>query len=162
VTARLHPSTTAEQTAWLNVTAWQGGGVVLSKLERRGAGTYRSAEPVPIHGDWKANIRFQDGREIAAVPVYAPEDSAIPVPARDHFARAVVPDKDTLQREQKQDVPGWLWPAASLIVLAIALGFVAILSWGAARVSRAIGPVPVRPQRRRVLVGPPRPLGGAS
>jgi len=166
VTARFHPPNTADQPAWLNVTAWQGGGLVLSKLERGSAGTYRSAEPVPIDADWKANIRFQDGREIAAVPVYAPEDSAIPVPevpARDHFNRAVVPDKDTLQREQKQDVPGWLWPAASLIVLAIALGFVAILSWGAARVSRAIGPSPSPPakrERRPGLVSGPDPLRG--
>ncbi len=168
VAVRVRPASAIADPAWLTVTAWQGGGLVVSKLERVARGSYRTAEPIPISGDWKANLRVQDGRTIAAVPIYAPRDAAIPVPevpARTHLRRPFVADKDTLQRETRKDVPGWLWPAASLVVLAIALGFVAILSWGAARVSRALGaPTPPAPrrERRRPLVGPPTPVGGAS
>jgi hypothetical protein len=167
-TVHVRPADAIDEPAWLNVTAWQGGDLVISKLDRVSEGTYRSAEPFPITGDWKANVRVQDGRTIAAVPIYAPKDSAVPVaevPARAHLDRAFVPDKDTLQREANKDAPGWLWTAASLVVLAIALGFIAILSWGAARVSRAIAPPtppPSRHERRPGLVGPPSPVGGAS
>jgi hypothetical protein len=167
VTAQMQPPDIAADPAWFETLAWQGGGMELSEMEEVGPGTYRSAEPVPITGDWKAILRLQDDRTIAAVPIYAPADSAIPVeeiPARNHFEREFVPDKEILQRELKEGVPGFLWPAASLAVLAFALAFVALLSWGAARVARAAGRPPEdrgaerRPERPRPPIA--RPVGG--
>jgi hypothetical protein len=69
-----------------------------------------------------------------------PRDAAIPakeVPATAHFTRTFVPDRLLLQRERKGDVPGWLWTAACLLVLVLALIFMASLAWGVARVARA-------------------------
>jgi hypothetical protein len=168
VTARMRPPDIADDPAWFEALAWQGGGMELSRMQQVGPGTYRSAEPVPITGDWKAILRLQDDRTIAAVPIYAPADSAIPVeeiPAKQHFQREFVPDKEILQRELKEGVPGFLWPAASLAVLAFALAFAALLSWGTARVARADEHPPDgrarerRPERPR----PPivRPVTGA-
>jgi uncharacterized protein YraI len=59
-----------------------------------------------------------------------------------------------LQRERKSDVPGWLFAAASLVVLAIALAFLAALAWGLARVARAgPGTGPPRPERSSRTAG---------
>ena len=60
-------------------------------------------------------VRLQTGNQILAAPIYLPEDTAIPapeVPARAAFTRAFVSDHQVLQREQKQDVPGWLTTVA--------------------------------------------------
>ncbi len=110
-TVRIDPPQAAEDPAWLNVTAWQGGGLVVNRLAARGNGVYRTTEPIPVHGDWKASIRLQRGREILGLPVYMPEDTAIPapkVPAKQSFTRPFVNDSELLQREQKPGVPGWL------------------------------------------------------
>ena len=47
---------------WLTATAWQGGGLVVDRAARTGAGVYRTTRPIPVHGDWKALIRLHDGR----------------------------------------------------------------------------------------------------
>ena len=47
-----------------------------------------------------------------------------------------VADHELLQRERKDDIPGWLWTAACLVVLALSLMFMASLAWGVARVAR--------------------------
>jgi hypothetical protein len=77
ITVTLDPPTLANDPLWLNVTAWQGGGSVVSDLRPTGEGTYRSGS-VPISGDWKSLIRLHTGDSIVAVPVYLPEDHAIP------------------------------------------------------------------------------------
>jgi hypothetical protein len=163
IEARISPPSLAEGAAWATVTSWQGGGLVVSGLERVGPQTWRSAEPVPVHGDWKATLRLQNGSQVVAAPVYMPEDNAIPaagVPARDGVTREFVDDKELLQREAKDDVPGWLWTAASGAVLALYVCFLVTLAWGVGRVARG-GPRPPAstpegaPRRRR---GPePRP-----
>jgi hypothetical protein len=38
-----------------------------------------------------------------------------------------------LQRERRDDVAPWIWTAASLSVLAMALGFLTVLGWGLGR-----------------------------
>ena len=61
-------------------------------------------------------------------------------------------DHELLQRERKDDIPGWLWTAACLVVLALSLMFMASLAWGVARVARTRrrrdGPAGRRPPRR--------------
>jgi hypothetical protein len=140
VEARITPPDLAEDAGWVNVTSWQGGGLVVSQLERTVQGTWRSVDPVPVHGDWKATLRIDDGRNLVAVPIYMPRDDAIPapeVPARHSFTREFVADHDVLQREVKDDVPGWLWSAASGAVLAMYLAFLGTLAWGVGRIGRA-------------------------
>ena len=150
-TVRIDPPQAAEDPAWLNLTAWQGDGLVVNRLAARGNGVYRTTEPIPVHGDWKASIRLQRGREILGLPVYMPEDTAIPapkVPAKQSFTRPFVNDSELLQREQKPGVPGWLTTAAPLGVLVLALGFLTALAWGLSRLGRRTAPqTPSRPRR---------------
>ena len=154
---RIDPPQAAEDPAWLNVTAWQGGGLVVDRLAAQGDGTYRTTQPIPVHGDWKASIRLQRGREVLGLPVYLPRDTAIPapgVPARPSFTRPFVDDHQLLQRERKQGVPGWLTTVAPLGVLALALGFLATLAWGLGRVGRRSAPEPPAPPRRERRLRP--------
>jgi hypothetical protein len=156
LTVALHPADAADDAEWLTATAWQGGGLVVDRLERTGPGRYRSTKPIPLHGSWKALIRLHRGRSLTALPVYLPEDQAIPareVPAPPRFERAFVADNEILQREQKGAAPA-LGALAYSGVLAIALGLLALLAWGLHRLARSA------PQQ---LVAPPveqRPMGG--
>jgi hypothetical protein len=152
---RIDPARAAADPAWLNVTAWQGGGLVVDELSPRGDGTYRTTEPIPVYGDWKATVRLQRGREVLGLPIYMPADEAIPapkVPAKANFTRAFVADHDLLQREQKPGVPGWLRTAAPLAVLALSLGFLALLAGGVARLGATGGGARMR---RRVPASRP-------
>ena len=134
---RLSPAGAAEDAEWLTATAWQGGGLVVDRLRKVGPGHYRTTEPIPVHGNWKALIRLHDGNSLTAVPVFLPRDQAIPakeVPAGDGFTRTFVADHQILQREQKS-AASWLTVAAYLTVVAIALGLLAILVWGLHRLA---------------------------
>ncbi len=152
LTVRFDPRSAPDDHKWLNATAWQGGGLVVKALKKVGPTTWRTPSPMPLHGEWKTLIRLHTGASIEGVPVYLPADSAIPVkgvPAQPHFDRAVVPDKQILQREQKKDVPSGLQTLGSLVVLGIALFLVTIIGWALARVARAASDgSPPREQRR--------------
>ena len=103
-----------------------------------------------MNGTWKTLIRLQRDNYVAGVPIYLPEDSAIPAPAvhaPPSFDRPFVDETQILQRELKSGVPGYLAGIAYSIVAAIVLGPAA-----AAR----LGAQPDRPARRRAP-GPPRP-----
>jgi hypothetical protein len=139
-TVRLTPRDAADDASWVTVTSWQDGGMKVDRLQRVGEGVYRFRTPAPVYGDWKTVLRVQNGRTIMAVPIYMPEDKAIPgaklVPASAHVTRPFVADHELLQRERKTDIPGWLWTAACLVVLALAIVFITSLAWGVARVAR--------------------------
>ena len=104
----LHPANAADHANWLTITSWQGrrtgdGGLVLTSLRKVGPGHYVSAEPVPADGEWKTIVRLQKGRELVSMPIYMPQDNAIPAPliaAQSHFDRPFVRDKSLLQRDQ--------------------------------------------------------------
>jgi len=118
------------------VTAWQGGGSVVSELEPVGAGTYRTSEPVPIDGSWKTLVRLHTGDSLLGVPIHLPEDRAIPaptVPARAAFTRPFVRDLHILQRERKEGVAGWLTTAAYLTVAVLAAALIALVAWALLR-----------------------------
>jgi hypothetical protein len=148
-TVRLAPRTAADHAEWLTSTSWQGGDLVVDRLKRVGPGVYRTTEPIPVHGSWKTMIRMQHGASLTAIPVYLPDDPAIPVkgvPASRSFTREFVADHKLLQREQKAASPA-LWAIAYAVVLSIALGFLALLAWGIHRVSTAgEASSPVRPR----------------
>jgi hypothetical protein len=147
-TVRIDPPEAAEDPHFLNVTAWQGGGSVVSELQRVGPGVYRSTEPVPVYGGWKAMVRLHTGDSLVGVPIFLPEDRAIPapeVPAESSFTREFVRDLVLLQREKKDDVPGALSAIAYLVVAAIAAALIALIAWALLRLERA-GPRPRAPR----------------
>jgi hypothetical protein len=146
--ARLDPAGAADDAAWLQVTAWQGGGLVVDRLRRTGDGSWRTTRPIPSGGDWKVLLRLQRGRAVTGVPIALPADAAIPVggvPAPPAFA----PDRTLLQRERKADTPTSLWAVASAAVLALALAFLGALAWGVGRVARTSAAEPAPPTARR-------------
>jgi hypothetical protein len=129
----------AEGAEWFNLTSWQGGGAIVADLEEVSPGTYRSTEPIPVYGNWKTTLRLHRGNAVQGLPIFLPEDPAIPakeVPAEASMTREFVLDKENLQREQKGDVPGFLSTIAYLLVLVIAIGIVAALVIGLMRIDR--------------------------
>ena len=143
LTVRLSPPDAARDAAWLQVTAWQGGGLVVDRLADAGDGTWRTTRPIPLDGDWKVTLRLQTGRAVLGAAVRLPADPAIPAAAvgvPDGAPRRLVPDRTLLQRERRADVPAWLWGGASAIVLVLALGFLGTLAWGLGRVARTRRP----------------------
>jgi hypothetical protein len=154
-TVRLNPPDAAADAEWFDVTAWQGGGLVVAPLERTGPGVYRSTEPIPVHGNWKAMIRLHDANSLTALPIYLPRDAAIPVgevPAPAHFTRSFGDEHKLLQREQKGGSP-LLVALAYSTVAAITLSLLALLAWALHRLSA--GPRPARRRRSqlRILLG---------
>jgi len=165
-TVRFDPLEVANGTSWVRDIAWQGGGLVGSQMERIGDGVYRSRQPLPVHGDWKAAVRIHNGHTLLGLGIYAPADPAIPAaaepapPSSTSFTRELRPDRELLQRERKDDVPGWLWTGASLSVLAFTLGFLALLAWGLGRYAR--GPRRPGPPREPRRTGAPATLPGVK
>ncbi|HET7121855.1 MAG TPA: hypothetical protein VFI17_11490 [Solirubrobacterales bacterium] len=148
-TVRIDPPDAAAGAEWFDITAWQGGGLVVDPLRRVGPGLYHSTEPIPVYGSWKAMIRLHDGNSLAALPLYLPADPAIPVgatPARAHFTRAFGDEHQLLQREAKPGAPA-LTALAYSAVAAITLSLLALLAWALHRL--AAGPRPA-PQRKRI------------
>jgi hypothetical protein len=153
------PPRAAGDAKWLTATAWQGGGLVVDRLTRVRDGVYRSNEPVPVYGDWKALVRLHRGRSIDGVPIYMPNDPAIPakgVPARASFARPFIRDQQILQREAKQGT-GSLPLLGYAIVLAITLSIIALNAWALVRLATVIGPQARPPARRTAPVRQPLP-----
>ena len=139
---RLDPPDAADDAEWLTATTWQGDGLVLDRLKKIGPGTYRTTEPIPVNGNWKALIRLHHGNSLTVVPIFLPEDKAIPakeVPATAQFTREFVPDHEVLQREQKSSSPA-LTILAYGVVVAIALGLLVLLAWGLHRLSTSVRP----------------------
>ena len=139
-TVTLDPPSAADDAKWLTTTAWQGGGLVVDRLERVREGVYRTTEPIPVHGTWKAEFRLHTGRALMGVPVFLPNDPAIPaeeVPARASFERPFVRDKDILQREAKEGAAG-LTLLGYGIVLAITLSVIALNAWALVRLATVI------------------------
>jgi hypothetical protein len=149
-TVDLRPADAADGAEWLNVTAWQGGGLVVEPLREVAPGRYRGDDPIPAHGDWKAMVRLHRGDSLTALPIYLPADDAIPaaeVPARETFARPFVDETRILQREQTGGGP-LLVAAAYATVVATTLTLLALLVWGLHRL--AFGPGAPRPRARRL------------
>jgi hypothetical protein len=140
-TIRITPAGAARNSEWLTMTAWQGGGLQVDRLQKVGPATWRTTQPVPVYGKWKSMLRLENGRGMRAVPVYLPEDSAIPakeVPATAHFTRPFVRDKKILQREAVGGAT-WLATPAYLLLLAIAAVWLIALGWGLRRLEQTAG-----------------------
>jgi hypothetical protein len=141
ITVQLDPADFVDDPAWVQITSWQGQGLVVNALERTGEGEYRTTEPVPLHGTWKTLLRVHDGRVLTAFPIYLPADEAIDaqeVAAESGMTRSAIPEIDILQRELKES-GGGVWLVANLVVLACTLAIIAAMAWGVARYSRRAG-----------------------
>ena len=142
-TVRLQPADAADGARWLTMTSWQGKQAsVVQRLEETGPGEFRTTEPVPVDGTWKTILRLHRDDEVLGLPVYLPEDPAIPakeVPATATLDRSFVLDKKNLQREQKQGVAGVLTTGAFLVVALLALALLAVLFWALRRVRSRLG-----------------------
>ncbi len=140
-TVEIDPAAPAADAKWLHAMAWQGGGSRLVELREVSPGVYRTAEPLPIHGDWKAMVRLHTGSAILAMPVYLPEDRAIPVrevPAEPRFERAFQADSEVLRREETGGA-AWLSGAAYGILAVVALAWLAAILAAVTRFARPVG-----------------------
>ena len=153
LTVRLDPADAADDVAWFNVTSWQGGDLVsghglrITPLRRISEGVWRTAGPVPVDGDYKTVLRLATGTSQQAVPIYLPEDKAIPaegVAASPHFTRSFVQDQKILQREAIGGSPA-LKHAAYAILGVLALLWIASLSLGLRRLDRSAVAPSVKP-----------------
>lgn len=145
---------------WLTVTAWQGANwadrqSIVDPLERVGEGTYRTTQPIPVHGDWKALVRFHDGRVMSSAPIFMPADEALDaqeIPAEDGASRDFVYDKQLLQREAL-DVPQYWWNIGYAILAVIIGAWIAVVGWGL-RMLRRTRPDPGRTVQQTGLEQP--------
>jgi hypothetical protein len=136
---RISPPDAAEDAEWFVTTSWQGGSSIVGDLREVSPGVFRTEKPMPVWGNWKTTLRLHKGDVVAGLPVFLPEDTAIPakeVPAEAQMTREFVLDKENLQREQKKGVPGFLTTAAYLVVLLIVIGITAGLAIGLVRMDR--------------------------
>ncbi|MDT0278148.1 hypothetical protein [Blastococcus goldschmidtiae] len=141
VTVQLDPAGAVDDPAWVQITSWQGDGLVVTALERTGEGAYRTTQPVPLHGTWKTLLRLHDGRTLTAIPIYLPADEAIgeeEVPAEDGMTRSAIPEIEILQRELN-GATGGLWTISNLVVLVCTLALIATIAWGVGRYARRAG-----------------------
>jgi hypothetical protein len=158
---RLDPPDAAADAEWFDVTAWQGGGLVVAPLERTAPGVYRTSEPIPVHGNWKTMIRLHDESSLTALPIYLPRDEAIPVgevPAPPQFTRAFSDEHQLLQREAKGGAPVVV-ALAYTTVAAVALSLLVLLAWGLHRLAVGLRPPP-RGRRLRLRGLPGLQQGG--
>ena len=157
------PDMAGEHPDWVTILAWQGKmqnhrGLVINRLQKVGPGHYVSTEPIPVSGDWKTLLRVQDGRDLAAVPIWAPADAAIPVPeipVLNNGTRPFAFEVSILQRERDPGVPGWLFTAGGIVVLFFTLTVVTALTWGAGRINNSEN-APNEPGEEAVEHSPPR------
>ena len=153
LTVRLDPAPAADDVAWFNVTSWQGGDLVsghglrLTQLHKVSDGVWKTNGPVPVDGDYKTVLRLATGTSQQAVPIYLPEDKAIPaegVAASPHFTRSFVQDQKILQREAIGGSPA-LKHTAYAILGVLALLWIASLSFGLRRLDRSAVTPSVKP-----------------
>jgi hypothetical protein len=157
VTARLQPADAADDAHWFLITAWQGeeGRSVVSELKEIAPGVWRSQEPLPVHGTWKSTLRLHVDDKVMGLPIYFPEDKAIPaegVPATASFTRPFIDDKELLQREQKPDASGGLVLVGYLIVLLIAIVLIGSIVAGLRRLEAVTSRPGAAPMEREPLV----------
>jgi hypothetical protein len=132
-------------------------------VEEVGPGVYRTVGGVPVGGEWKSLLRLHLDDRLLALPLYLPEDPAIPapeVPAPARFTRSFVMDRTVVQREAIVTNPG-LQRIAYGLLLAIAVAWLIAFAWALARLGRGLraeptsagprtGDAPVRASRQGV------------
>ncbi|TDD17669.1 hypothetical protein E1218_27465 [Kribbella turkmenica] len=140
VTVKLQPGDAAEEARWFEAMAWQGGGFLTHRMEKVAGGTYRSADPLPMYGRWKSMIRLHQGqRDLVSMWVYAPEDAGIGKPAvqvSDGQTVGFVDEQQVLRREERTDVPRWMWNGGYALLGVVGLLELAGIAWLVGRGAR--------------------------
>ncbi len=140
VTVRLDPAGAVDGARWFEALAWQGGGRVLAPMEKVSDGVYRSTQPLPLYGAWKSLVRLHRGqRDLVAMWVYAPADPQIGEPemsAVSGVRRDFIEEQKVLRREERDDVPGWMWNAGYGLLAVVGGLEVAGIGWLMARAAR--------------------------
>ena len=138
-TVRLDPPRAADDAKWFHAMAWQGGGSRLGRrCARSRAGTYRTAAPVPVHGDWKANVRLHVGSSILAMPLYLPATPASRR-ARSRRRRGSSARSSSTTRccgARSAPAAAWLAGAAYGVLAAVALAWLAAIGAAVSRFER--------------------------
>jgi hypothetical protein len=143
ITARLDPPDAADHALWFQGLAWQGlnwdrGSSKLVEVEEVSNGVYRTTAPLPVGGDWKSLLRLHVDDRLLALPVYLPEDRAIPapeVPAPATFERSFVTDKEIVQREAITSNI-WMQRIGYSLLLIIGLVWIGLFAWALSRLAR--------------------------
>ncbi|HVF33402.1 MAG TPA: hypothetical protein VM933_10235 [Acidimicrobiales bacterium] len=149
VDVQLTPANAADEARWFQVSAWQGGGLVLADLERvtgGPAGRYRTTEPVPVDGAWKTIVRLHRGGEVMAVPVFLPADPEIAEPEVSAIDRTQPFEAETrylLRETRANDQLVARLVYALLAVVGVA--WIAAFALAAARLVPGVGPRPRPP-----------------
>ena len=141
VEAEVAPSSVVGQAWWFEALAWQGGGMVRAEMRQVEPGVFRSDKPLPLNGSWKTLLRLHlPVHSMVSAPVFLPADAAIPAPevsAEQGAEREFVTESEILRREERKDVPAWLWATGYTVTFAL-FGFVfaligAAYAWAARR-----------------------------
>jgi hypothetical protein len=144
VDVQLTPASAADEARWFQVSAWQGGGLVLEDLEPVAGepGRYRTTEPVPVDGAWKTIVRLHRGGEIMAVPVFLPADPEIDEPEISAIDRTMAMEPETryLLRETRDNVQ-WVAYAVYALLVLVGLGWIAAFTVAAVRIVAARRPL---------------------
>ncbi len=150
---------------WFEGFAWQGDGHAITAPMRRVApGVWTTSKPLPVDGTWKAAVRMHRGNTMGAVPLYVPADAALKlpaVPALESFTRPVTMDRKLMQRERRDDVPGYLFALGSAIVALITISLILLLGWALLRVARG-GPLSAQSAAAKPAEGRSPLVGGAA
>ncbi|NUR96644.1 MAG: hypothetical protein HOV67_15475, partial [Kribbellaceae bacterium] len=116
------------------------GWLVHHPMEKVADGTYRSQDALPMYGKWKSMIRLHQGqRDMVAAWVYAPEDVAISKPAvqvSNGQTVQFVNEQQVLRREEREDVPRWIWNAGYALLAVVGLLEVLGIAWLVGRGAR--------------------------
>jgi hypothetical protein len=165
VTVTLTPADAAKDAIWFYSLSWQGRGQASSdagiprdpeqhapgimrvELEPTGApGQYRTAQAVPLYGNWKTMLRLHLAPStMLAFPLYAPDDPAITGPqgrqvlVHDGDEVSPVLERKFLQRETKESVPGWLFALGYAAVISAWLGLLLFYGWCYTQAATAAG-----------------------
>ncbi|ADB30865.1 hypothetical protein Kfla_1770 [Kribbella flavida DSM 17836] len=140
VTVKLDPVDAAVGARWFEAMAWQGGGFETHPLQKIADGTYRSIDPLPLYGKWKSMIRLHQGqRDLVSAWVYAPEDAAIQKPAiqvSDGQVVEFVSEQLVLRREERTDVPRWMWNGGYALLAVVGALEILGIAWLVGRGAR--------------------------
>lgn len=162
VTITFSPADKVSDAVWIYGLSWQGRGpkadaldpprdpeadvpgIVRVAMEPTGQpGQYRSSAALPMYGNWKTLVRVHLlPTTMLAVPLHAPDDAAITsdrgreILAQDGDVVDLAAEKQFLQREIKDDVPGWLNTTAYLLVIGSWLALVLFFGWCYAQAAR--------------------------
>ena len=130
---------------------------------RSSPGVYETTEPVPrvrqLEDDDPAP---HTATRSPAIPIYLPEDAAIPVPEVPATAARPASSSPTTRSSSASRRPlrAGCWAVAYAVVLGITLAFLVLLAWGLHRLAKAVEPSePQRSEARRSPAPAGSPIG---